>query len=911
MSTIMSHLSRCIPFSKSTVRDQAVSPQPLMESLEPRLLLSGSVESGIDIEKLVYVEAIPIAGEIVSNDYDYTGSADADTPDDAIYVDIGRNVVWTYVVTNIDQAPLSDISIIDDHGTPDNLVDDFIPAAVMDGDFNVGDTNTDGLLDVGEEWLFTALGLVEAEGLYGNVGSVSVTVEGGGGGGDAGFTEYAVLAADGINIANSFTVDGGFLGSNYAGMFVLSNLVATMGVRGAGFFGELGGGTIGTEGSGIEDAIIVNNGAMVSFGTTVWGNIHVGAFGSIFNAGAIVHGAEIYDVDPQPFEAQDLPDPLPFINPTPGNNTVVPNGGTLALGSGHHYFDTLTFGDGAFLDLTPSTGPVIIQVGGYMTVGDNFEMTLDGGGAEDVYVQVGTNLNVGAGATWFGTVYASGDVFVGSELNLTGAVYGGAAMSFGDGGVVEYVELDFEGVGLDTGGGGGETIVLTDSDSAHYVGVLPPIDISGFDQKAEALLMQYTGDALDTPTVRIVAASRADIDDPKAEIYFDGEVNLGDTFAVDALTAGKSSLKGETYVHILAPDGEIIETVQIHTSLSESLILGDQFGQIRLVGFIGDDGARAGIVPVEMITGLSGFVFEDANGDGMIDLDEYAISGATVTLTGVNDNGIEINRVEITDSDGAYYFDALRPGNYTITETQPVGYDDGIDSIGTAGGALLVDDTVSEIALGAYVEGMNYNFAEQRADAGVDQIVLGQTATIGFWAGKKGKKLIESLNGDKYSTALGDWLATEFPDIYGKLAGKTNKDVVKYYDTLFKATKKRGRHGKRHDSQPNELRDLNAQVMATALAIYVTDSDLAGDAAAAYGFLVSAEGLGAATFNVGDAGAAFGLLDGESRVMTIWDILKATNDQADDGRLYYDMDLMLQELADKVYTMINEIGGIN
>ncbi len=208
---------------------------------------------------------------------------------------------------------------------------------------------------------------------------------------------------------------------------------------------------------------------------------------------------------------------------------------------------------------------------------------------------------------------------------------------------------------------------------------------------------------------------------------------------------------------------------------------------------------------------------------------------------------------------------------------------------------------------------MNYNFAEHRAETGAGQIVLGQTATIGFWAGRKGKKLIESLNGSKYSTELGDWLASEFPNIYGKLAGKTNKAVAKFYKKLFKTTKRRcrrGRHRKHGSSLANNLRDLNAQVMATALAIYVTDSDLAGNTAERYGFLVTTEGLGAATFSVGDSGEAFGLGIGDSRVMSIWNILKATNDQAVDGRLY-DMDIMLRELADKVYTMINEIGAID
>ncbi len=69
-------------------------------------------------------------------------------------------------------------------------------------------------------------------------------------------------------------------------------------------------------------------------------------------------------------------------------------------------------------------------------------------------------------------------------------------------------------------------------------------------------------------------------------------------------------------------------------------------------------------------------------------------------------------------------------------------------------------------------------------------------------------------------------------------------------------------------------------------------------------------GVGLATFNVGDAGAAFGLSELDSRIMTVFDILRATNDQVVDGNLY-DMDLALSELADRIYTMINEIGGIN
>ena len=1116
MSTSTNHLPRRIPLASSTVADQIASSQPLMESLEPRLLLSGD---GIDIEKYVYVEPAPPAGDIMCNDYaygkpveltmKYTGGGadatdtlqplgkynvtdapgfepyeaivdiiatssshlacaspwntffsgqvalgdefvldvdnaaclnrfsantyiyimdteanllqtvqyhtscsapihlgdvvggvevtgffgtngigaelpdeidgygeDADTPGEAIDADIGQTVVWTYVVTRTGDGLLSDFTINDDNGTPDNAADDFSPAAVMDGDFNVGDTNTDGVLDEGEQWLFAASDLVEAEGLYGNVGTASATVEVEGGGGsvpDGGFMEYAILADGSVTIGDffgtpgeSFNVDGGFLGSNGGDITVWSKVDVSDGLRGGGLYMELyGGSTIGSTDSGIEDAMVFNgdqSGAsvMLGFGTTVYGNIRGGgtAVGSIFGWGADIQGdiytaGDLSSVDVStamppfagtiyteagatpftPLDFESLDDFNPALDVT-DTDIVVGDNAVLELSSGNYQFDSLTFGEGGVLQLNLTGGPITIQVVGDMTVGSGFDMVfVDDFGvvladaADQVYIEAGY-LTVGENAEWSGTVYvADDDINFGQDLQLTGALYGGGDMNF-LGSEIVYEAFDFEAVAVV--GGGVETIELDDSDSAHYVGVLPSIDISRYAQKAEALVMQYTGDNVidhsqdpckvtvtgdpdDAPVVRIVASSRANIDDPKAEIYFDGEVNLDDTFAIDALLAGKSRLKGQTYVKIFAPglDGELLGSAGFHTSLSEPLVLGDQFGAIRLVGFIGDDGARAGIVPVEMLTGLSGFVFEDFNGDGQIDLDEYAVSGATVTLSGVNDNGIEINRVETTDSDGAYYFDALRPGNYTITETQPVGYDDGIDSVGTAGGILLADDTVSEINLDAYVEGVNYNFAEHRAAVAVgEEIAIGQTATIGFWAGRKGKKLIESLNGSKYSTELGDWLATEFPDIYGKLAGKTNKAVASFYKKIFKTTKNRCRRGHHGHHQPNALRDLNAQVMATALAIYVTDSDLAGNTAARYGFLVSEEGLGAAMFSVGDSGAAFGLSVGDSRIMSVWDILHATNDQSVDGRLY-DMDIMLQELADKVYTMINEIGAID
>ncbi|MHC4294042.1 MAG: hypothetical protein ACYSTL_00485, partial [Planctomycetota bacterium] len=201
--------------------------------------------------------------------------------------------------------------------------------------------------------------------------------------------------------------------------------------------------------------------------------------------------------------------------------------------------------------------------------------------------------------------------------------------------------------------------------------------------------------------------------------------------------------------------------------------------------------------------------------------------------------------------------------------------------------------------------GLNYNFGERLVGSEVQQ---GQTATIGFWQNKNGQSLIKSLNNGETDTQLSTWLAETFPNMYGPgvngvnpndLTGMTNADVAAFYrNELFKAKKQKGTGPAKFD----------AQVMATAFAVYVTNTGLAGGTVAAgYGFIVDENGVGISTWNVGTSGAAFGVEDNTE--MTIIDLLLATNDQSVDGALY-NLDAVLRELANDVYSAINEGGDI-
>jgi MBG domain (YGX type)/SdrD B-like domain/Putative Ig domain len=290
---------------------------------------------------------------------------------------------------------------------------------------------------------------------------------------------------------------------------------------------------------------------------------------------------------------------------------------------------------------------------------------------------------------------------------------------------------------------------------------------------------------------------------------------------------------------------------------------------------------------------LSGFVFVDLNNDGEINFGEGGIAGVRVTLTGTDDLGQSVARVETTDGNGFYAFYQLRPGSYAVTETQPAGYLQGTDHVGTAGGTLAATDQFFvELAKGA--DGLNYNFGERPTAS--QPVQPGQTATIGFWNNKNGQALIRALNGGASSVRLGNWLATSFPNLYGGLAGKSNAEVAAYYQGRFRV----------------QGQKLEAQVLATALAVYVTSENLAGTVAAAYGFRVSAEGVGSATFNVGSRGEAFGVADNTE--VTVLDLLRATDRMSSGGVLYSDADpdrmKRLRDLANALYTDLNEAGNI-
>src|SRR5262249_2711990 len=124
------------------------------------------------------------------------------------------------------------------------------------------------------------------------------------------------------------------------------------------------------------------------------------------------------------------------------------------------------------------------------------------------------------------------------------------------------------------------------------------------------------------------------------------------------------------------------------------------------------------------------------------------------------------------------------------------------------------------------------------------------------------------------------------------LAGQSNASVASFFQSRFMVKDQR----------------LDAQVLATALAVYVTDGTLDSTGVGTqYEFTVGGNGVATATVNVGASGAAFGVAD--NTVMAVMDVLLAADSQAVNGVLY-NGDTAKRSKANAVFSAINQAGGL-
>ncbi|MBL8792872.1 MAG: isopeptide-forming domain-containing fimbrial protein [Planctomycetia bacterium] len=173
----------------------------------------------------------------------------------------------------------------------------------------------------------------------------------------------------------------------------------------------------------------------------------------------------------------------------------------------------------------------------------------------------------------------------------------------------------------------------------------------------------------------------------------------------------------------LTPGNYIIIEVQPAGFISSRQEVGSPFGtgspaenRLTLTIPAGQTGAGTGFNFFEVQpSSLAGFVYEDVVNNGVRDpATDPGIPGVTITLTGTDWNGLAINRVVQTDAAGAYLFNNLLPGDYQINQTQPAGFLDGDETLGSLGTSISANDEFTIDDLGQALTGIDYNFGELR-----------------------------------------------------------------------------------------------------------------------------------------------------------------------------------------------------
>lgn len=94
-----------------------------------------------------------------------------------------------------------------------------------------------------------------------------------------------------------------------------------------------------------------------------------------------------------------------------------------------------------------------------------------------------------------------------------------------------------------------------------------------------------SGDPAFASPVRVLSTDNSNPYASAPKVWFDGMVNLGDTFMLESYNAGQSKLANDTYVYVFDASGALLQSVKFHTSCSQPIIFGDQYGSMRLEAY--------------------------------------------------------------------------------------------------------------------------------------------------------------------------------------------------------------------------------------------------------------------------------------------------------------------------------------
>ena len=239
-----------------------------------------------------------------------------------------------------------------------------------------------------------------------------------------------------------------------------------------------------------------------------------------------------------------------------------------------------------------------------------------------------------------------------------------------------------------------ETVVDANGDWAVDTGTETPIsgvfptDLGDDDVLAVTATDEAGNTASSTVDIDLEAPVSEDLDTNDTSPVLTGTGEPGETVTVE-LDLDGDGIPDVTYETVVDANGDWAVDTGIETPVSGTFtpLTIDQEVAVTVTDPAGNTGTSTITPPLGV---LSGTVFEDTNRDGIQQVGEIGIAGVLVTLTGTDVFGTPVNVQTTTDATGRYSFEA-NAGDYTVTQTQPEGFNDGID-IDADGNVTTVND---------------------------------------------------------------------------------------------------------------------------------------------------------------------------------------------------------------------------
>lgn len=256
----------------------------------------------------------------------------------------------------------------------------------------------------------------------------------------------------------------------------------------------------------------------------------------------------------------------------------------------------------------------------------------------------------------------------------------------------------------------GETDILNNSASTD-VTVVAEADLS-VTKSVSAAASQIGG----TLTYDIVVANAG----PSAatNVVVSDSLPTGVTFVSGTGPAGEvlSEVGGVVTVNMASlasgANGTISITVSIGAGAASSIT-----NNVSVVSDIGDsnpanDSAVASTTVDPKTSSISGFVYIDGNDNGVKDAGELPLAGVEIRLDGTDLLGAIAPVIVLTDVNGEYVFSSLAQGTYSVTETQPNVYREGMVTVGTGATANVVGSSFTDLILAESTIATDFNFGE-------------------------------------------------------------------------------------------------------------------------------------------------------------------------------------------------------